>query len=97
VDRVAVVGRESGTLVCELLGECGAVAPHILHARDVYERALEAYMEGRFAAAVDGFREASLLRPDDLAAMELASRAEALMREPLPDDWDGLFAQTAKL
>jgi hypothetical protein len=97
VDRVAVVGREGGTLVCELLGERGAVAPSILEARDVYQRALSTYTAGRFADAAIGFREAAALRPDDLAAVELAERSDALVREPLPDDWDGVFAQTAKL
>jgi adenylate cyclase len=97
VDLVAVVGRERGTLVCELLGERGAVAPGILRARDVYEAALDAYLAGRFTAAAAGFREAAALRPHDLAAVELGRRAEALAREPLPDDWDGVYAQPAKL
>jgi adenylate cyclase len=97
VDLVAVVGRESGTLVCELLGERGAVDPRILRARDVYEQALEEYLAGRFAEAVIGFGNAAVLRPGDLAAVELGSRAEALARQPLPADWDGVYAQTAKL
>jgi adenylate cyclase len=97
VDLVAVIGRERGTRVCELLGLRGTVAPDVLRARDVYETALQAYLAGRFGEAVAGFREAATLRPHDLAATELGRRAEALAREPLPDGWNGVYAQTAKL
>jgi adenylate cyclase len=97
LDRVAVVGRESATLVCELLGEEGALAPSILRARDVYERALDAYMAGQFAEAADGFREAVALWPEDHAAVEMAERSENLAVEPAPSGWSGVYAQTAKL
>ena len=97
LDRVAVVGRASATLVCELLGAEGSLAPSILQARDVYERALEAYMAGRFEEAGAGFREASLLWPEDRAAVEMAQRAERLAQDPVPAGWSGVFEQTVKL
>jgi adenylate cyclase len=96
-DRVAVVGRESATLVCELLGEAGSVPSSILAARDVYERALELYVAGKFGAATSGFWEASRLWPADPAAVEMAGRAELLAAEPAPPGWSGVFAQTSKL
>jgi adenylate cyclase len=97
LDRVAVVGRAGATLVCELLGAAGTLDPDVLRARDVYERALAAYVDGRFEAAAAGFREASRLWPADPAAVEMAGRAERLAREPVPADWDGVFEQTVKL
>jgi adenylate cyclase len=97
LDRVAVVGRESVTLVCELLGEAGMVSPAILEARDVYERALELYVAGKFGAAANAFWAASRLWPADPAAVEMAGRAEHLAAEPVPVGWDGVFAQTSKL
>lgn len=97
LDRVAVVGRESGTLVIELLGEAGAVPASVLRARDVYEAALVAYFDGRFAEAAAGFRAAAALRPDDLAAAQLAERAEELAHVPTPAGWDGVHALTSKL
>lgn len=96
LDRVAVVGRESGTLVYEILGETGRVNPEVLRARDVYERALQVYFTGRFSEAAAGFREAADLWPNDLAAILMAERAEELTREPVPAEWDGVFAQTSK-
>jgi adenylate cyclase len=97
LDRVAVMGRESATLVCELLGEAGTLPSAQLEARDVYERALEAYVAGRFDAAAAGFREAASIWPEDRAAVEMAGRAEALAREPVPAGWSGVFEQTSKL
>jgi adenylate cyclase len=97
LDRVAVVGRESATLVCELLGLEGSLAPGPAKARGVYEAALAAYVAGRFAEAAAGFRAASALWPEDHAAVEMAERAESLAREPVPAGWSGVYAQTAKL
>ncbi|HZO26325.1 MAG TPA: adenylate/guanylate cyclase domain-containing protein, partial [Chloroflexota bacterium] len=97
LDRVAVVGRASATLVCELLGEAGSVPSRQLDARDLYERALELYAAGRFAEATAGFREAAAVWPGDRAAVEMADRAERLAREPVPAGWSGVFAQTSKL
>ena len=97
LDRVAVVGRERATLVCELLGEEGSLPPSVARARDVYEQALEAYVDGRFEAAAAGFRTASALWQEDHAAVEMAERAESLAREPVPAGWRGIYAQTSKL
>jgi adenylate cyclase len=96
LDRVAVVGRSAGTLVSELLGERGEVAPNVLRARDLYEQALDAYFERRFAEAADGFRAAEALRPDDRAARMMARRAEDLEIFQPDADWDGVHLQTVK-
>jgi adenylate cyclase len=97
LDRVAVVGRERDTLVCELLGEAGALPSHVAQSRDTYEEALRAYVDGQFAVAAAGFRAASALWPEDHAAVEMAERAETLTGEPVPTGWRGIYAQTAKL
>jgi adenylate cyclase len=97
LDRVAVVGRAGATLVCELLGEIGTLPTTVLHARDVYEGALIAYVAGRFVDAAAGFRTAASLWPEDRAAPAMAERAELLAREPVPAGWRGVFEQTVKL
>lgn len=96
LDRVAVVGRSEGTLVSELLGEVGSVAPELLQARDLYEAALADYFARRFAAAAAGFQAASRARPGDKAAATMAERAEDLARGALADDWNGVYVATAK-
>jgi len=95
LDRVAVVGRTGGTLVCELLGHVGSVTADALAARDGYERALADYFAGRFDRAAAGFRDLSTARPVDQAATTLAERAEALARRP-PERWDGVHLVASK-
>ena len=96
VDRVAVVGRARGTVVCELLGERGSVESAVLHARDLYGLGLAAYARRDFDEAAGLFELAGAARPDDVAAPLLAARAAALRDDPPSDDWDGTYHATAK-
>src|SRR5262249_27248348 len=88
--------RTGGTLVYELLGEQGQVEAEVLRARDLYETALAAYFARRFPEAVAGFRAAADARPNDRAALAMATRAATLALEPPPPDWDGIYHATAK-
>ena len=96
LDRVAVAGRQQGTLVFELLGEAGYLSQELLAARDCYDAALDAYFGGRFADAAAGFAEAAQLRPGDLAADVMARRASTLAQDPPDPDWDGVFVSLQK-
>ena len=97
LDRAAIAGRDASTLVVELLGERGGVDPVLLRARDVYEEALDAYLAGRFEAAVAGFRRAATLRPDDRAADVLGRRAAAMASGAPPPGWDGVYTELAEV
>jgi adenylate cyclase len=96
LDRVAVVGRTEGTLVSELLGLRGKVAPEVLRARDLYEEALAAYFARRFGEAVVGFRAAAAARPGDKGAVVMAERARELAEHGVAPDWDGIYLVTSK-
>jgi adenylate cyclase len=95
LDRVAVKGRHQGTVVCELIGLKGEVAARVLDARDVYERALEAYFAGDFERAATLFTRASELRPGDLAAQTMRERCETLAEDP-PLNWSGIHIMHEK-
>jgi adenylate cyclase len=94
LDRVAVKGRRQGTLVCELLGERGRVDAALIAARDLYERALEAYFAADFAAAA-GCAAAADRRPGDIAARMMAEHARNLAAAP-PENWDGIRVMNEK-
>jgi adenylate cyclase len=96
LDRVAVVGRQQGTLVFELLGEAGRLPQGVLLARDRYETALDTYFMGRFAEAAAGFAEAGLLRPGDRAVDVMVQRARQLAQNPPGLEWDGVFVSLQK-
>jgi adenylate cyclase len=95
LDRVAVKGRQQGTLVYELLGTSDAVAADILTARDAYERALDAYFAGDFATAARLFDEATPMRPDDKAAPMMTARSHELAAAP-PEEWVGIHVMHEK-
>ncbi len=95
LDRVAVKGRHQGTVVCELIGLKGEIAADILEARDVYERALEAYFAGDFEPAAELFDRAAQLRTDDLAATSMRTRSHAFAADP-PIEWDGIHVMHEK-
>ena len=96
LDQVAVVGRGEGTLVCELLGQRGQVAPERLRARDLYEGALAAYLTGHFATAARGFRAAAEIIPGNQAAELMLERVEGLLGQPAPTEWNGVHLALAK-
>jgi hypothetical protein len=93
---VAVVGRASGTRICELLGECGQVDASVMSARNTYELGLRAYLGRDFGQAGELFRLAGAARPDDKVATVLAIRADELLRDPPPTDWDDTYYAVAK-
>jgi hypothetical protein len=78
-----------------LIARKGAVAAEILAARDVYERALGAYLAAEFERAAELFTEAARLRPHDLAAAMMRDRAFALANDP-PAHWDGVHVMEEK-
>jgi adenylate cyclase len=96
LDRVAVVGRQQGTPVFELLGVAGRLPRGLLQARDCYEAALDAYFSGRFDEAAAGFTDAGQMRPGDHAADMMARRARGLAENPPNSNWDGVFISLQK-
>ncbi|UUX49929.1 hypothetical protein NUH88_21385 [Nisaea acidiphila] len=95
LDRVIVAGHNTPTDIFELLGKSGNVEDPILHARDLYERALSEYFRGNFSPAASAFAEAEAALPGDIASRTLRERAEELTRSP-PTDWNGVFAYETK-
>ena len=96
LDRVAVAGRQEGTLVFELLGEAAQLPRDLLLARDRYEAALDAYFARRFAEAAAAFADAARLRPEDRASALMAERARELAQHPPGEDWSGVFVSLLK-
>jgi adenylate cyclase len=95
LDRVAVKGRRRETLIYELIGQTGEVEGAVLAARDVYERALDAYFSAQFDRAGELFDEAARLRPDDLGAVVMRERSHELADDP-PLSWNGIHVMEEK-
>ncbi len=96
LDRVAVKGKLEPTEIFELLGPAGGVPVGRIDAARCYEQGLEHYLERRWPQAVERFRAALSLRPEDRAAELMIERCEAFGEQPPPEHWDGVFAMQHK-
>lgn len=55
-----------------------------------YEAALDAFYDRRFDEAVDALSQCVAIPAADPPAEILLGRAQTLLREGAPDDWDGV-------
>lgn len=86
VDKVAVKGKHEAVRVYELLeGERTETV-------QIYEEAFAAYLARDFTRA----RDMLLALPDDPPSCVLAARCAAMMTDPPPADWNGVYVATSK-
>lgn len=91
LDRVAVKGKRHAVEIYELRGRRSDIRdpePAMAH----YERALDAYFDRRFDAALDLLVELPGERPSQI----LAARCRRLRAQPPPPDWNGVYVATEK-
>jgi adenylate cyclase len=81
VDKVAVKGKHEAVRVYELLEGGRTVAAQ------VYEDAFDAYLARDFTL---------LALPDDPPSRVLVARCIAMISDPPPADWDGIYVATSK-
>ena len=96
LDRVAVFGREGSMDIFELMGLKDGVDEDRLHARKLYQEALELYLARSFWDARRIFSQVADLRPDDKAARLMLPRCEHMMSQEPPADWNGVFVFSMK-
>jgi adenylate cyclase len=89
VDRVAVKGKSRAIELHELVGLRGACAEDGLAG---YEHALEAYLAGRFAEALERLEAQPA---GDGPSRVLGERCRRLLEEP-PEAWDGVYRAETK-
>jgi class 3 adenylate cyclase len=89
LDLLRVKGRQLPVRVYELVGPAGsAPPPHLAR----FAEGLALYRERRFAEA----RAAFLASPEDPPSRIFAARCEALLAQPPPEGWEGVFSLDSK-
>lgn len=96
LDLVAVKGRSEPVTVYELMGRAGEIQGEQAKALAAYEAAHDAYRGRDWLAAAARFQEVVQLVTDDGPAALYLERCEALMADPPPADWDGVYVMTHK-
>jgi adenylate cyclase len=90
VDLVAVKGRAKPELIFEPLGADGEVDEAELAWVKTYERALDAYLGRRFEESIEILAQLAKTKPEDRSIARLALRCEAMLKDPPPENWDGI-------
>ena len=92
IDRVVAAGTTEALDICELLGEAGDPSASDFAAFLArWDAARAAYGAGQFAAAIAGFQEAAIFRPEDGPCQAMIERCARLERGGPPDGWDGVW------
>ncbi len=96
IDRVAVVGKSETVDIYELLGVEGEVSQDRLGFARAYEKALDQFQAGEFAAATDAAERLKQRFPDDRSVELLMDACEQYLQNPPTSPWDGANRLTRK-
>ncbi|HEX3244992.1 MAG TPA: adenylate/guanylate cyclase domain-containing protein [Chloroflexota bacterium] len=96
LDLVIVKGRSTPVAVYELIGRQGQVSDEKLQVLSVYEEGGRLYSSRDWLGAAARFQEVLRLDPNDSPAALYLERCEALMADPPPEEWDGVYVMTHK-
>jgi adenylate cyclase len=96
LDRIRVVGKRNAVGIYELVAPAGGSVPMPAGFLEAYAAALALFRGRRWEEAIEAFRRALALRPGDRPSGTYIARAEAFLREPPPEDWEGVFELSSK-
>ncbi|MEY2466867.1 MAG: adenylate cyclase, partial [Verrucomicrobiota bacterium] len=96
VDSVQVKGKTKPVDVFTVIGDGAAqtVSMPLWLAR--YEEGVRLYRERKFAEGVHAFEECLRRQPTDYLSEMYLKRCQALIENPPPESWDGVFVMTKK-
>lgn len=96
LDLVQVKGKSKAVKIYEVIPNWNPLAKEdglLAKFCDAYE---SKYLRRRFEEALSVFREILALYPEDKATKKLHDNAEEYLRNPPPDEWDGVTVMTSK-
>ncbi|MDZ7741111.1 MAG: adenylate/guanylate cyclase domain-containing protein [Bacteroidota bacterium] len=91
LDIVKVKGKKEAVYIFEVLdGEPAEVKELKIKTKTEFGKALQLYKNKQFEKALEIFLEIYSENPEDRAAFVYLNRCKKLIREGVPDDWDGI-------
>jgi len=91
LDRVRVKGKKNPEEICEVVAVKERIPAGLLESQAVFEKGLQLYFSGAFAAALEVFSTLA----DDPPAQVFTKRCRWLLDNP-PENWDGCWTFTEK-
>jgi adenylate cyclase len=97
LDMVQVKGRKQPVRIYELLVRADVSLPeNEEQALSMYAAGLDAYRRQRWQEALNLFRQARTLRPEDDPSHVMSRRCRIYRKTPPEKGWDGIFQQVTK-
>ncbi len=96
LDFLQVKGKEIPVRIYELLSRKGELEEKMKEVRDYFETGLAHYRLREWGPALEAFRRALAVRPDDGPSRTYIRRCEEFLEQPPPDDWDGVYRLMTK-
>lgn len=95
VDWVRVKGKAQPVRIFELVCE-GKPDDATAKLLALFQEGFKLYHERKFQEAIEVLTKALDVRSDDAVTQLYIERCQDYLREPPPDDWDGVFTMTSK-
>jgi adenylate cyclase len=96
LDRIAVVGRTEGLYLYQLYAQKNDIDKNLKKIFTVYEMGLQYYFERRWMKAIKCFSMVQKYRPSDIPSQIMLERCYQFMKNPPPEDWNGVFSVSSK-
>jgi adenylate cyclase len=96
LDFMTVKGKEQPITVYEVLDEKGKTPPLMMTVVERFHEGRVLYRQRRFAEAIEAFRRAIALIPDDGPSAVYVARCEHFRESPPPAGWDGVWHMKEK-
>tara|TARA_R110000868_G_scaffold76328_7_gene219558 strand:- start:1233 stop:3434 length:2202 start_codon:yes stop_codon:yes gene_type:complete len=96
LDRVRVKGKSRGTDIYEILGNIESLTPELDNELNLYNTALDAYFSQKWEEAFSMMQSLHNQHPDTTIYKIFIKRIEDYKQNPVPADWDGVYAHLSK-
>ncbi|MDR0409598.1 MAG: cation:dicarboxylase symporter family transporter [Spirochaetaceae bacterium] len=96
LDKISVVGRSEGMAIYELYSEKNDIEKMTRKIFDCYEIGLRHYFDREWDEAMKCFETVLKYRHRDAPSLVMSRRCINYKKNPPPEEWDGVYKQTAK-
>jgi adenylate cyclase len=96
LDIIQVMGKEEGIKVYELLGRKGEVDPQKMEVARTYEKGLELHWQREWDRAIEQFKKALEIDPEEGPSQVLIARCEEYGENPPGPEWEGVYTMKTK-
>jgi adenylate cyclase len=96
IDSINVVGKAQPVTVYQIIGYAEDVDEGMLKMTGLYAEGLHLYRQQRWDPAIEKFKAALNLSPDDGPSQVMKDRCATYKMEPPPPDWNGAYSMKTK-